>query len=212
MTCDVLNCIADAWFRLGFLSAADQATAGNWVTIAELYQFGDDAAKLLARESSVFLSYDNSINVVAGTPQYSLPASHVFTVTAWLVYAGLPLQQLRPTTVGQLFALDANWSTSVGDSVRISLDASSVGICVLYPIPVANSTLDQVLQEYPATVALAESVLAVSPVLQDYFTDALIQGARGKESDSAMPEVAAHMAQRRALYEQVIQHLWGPGQ
>lgn len=208
MTCDVLNSIADAWFRLGFLSAADLAAA-NWLTPAELYQFGDDAAKFLARTSSVFLAYDNSVNVVAGTPQYSLPAAHVFTVMAWLSTAK---QQLRLTTVGQLFALDANWATTTGNPVRISLDAQTAGECVLYPNPIANDVLNQVLEVFPPTVALAASVLPVNPVLQDYFTDALIQGARGKESDSAMPEVAAHLAQRRALYEAVADHLWGTGQ
>ncbi len=210
--CDAANSIADLWFRLGFASAADMAVAGGWVTSAELYQFADDQAKLLARTSSLFLAYDASIGVTAGTALYNLPAAHIYTLSAWLLYAGLPLQMIRLSSVGQLFGLDANWPTTTGDPSRISLDAGGVGTATLYPNPIANATLAQVLQEYPATVMSGASSVPLSPILQDYFTDAILAGARGKESDSAMPGIAAHMAERMALYAQVIEHLFGGGQ
>ena len=209
--CDVANCIADLWFRLGFLNAADMARADRWVTLAELYQFADDAAKFLSRASAAFLTYDSSIGVTAGEPEYALPAGWVWTEGAWLLYAGLPLQQLRLSSVGQLFALDANWNTTTGNPLRLSLDAGPVGWCVLYPSPVAGAVLAEVLQVFPATVAAGASALPLSAVLQDYFTDAALAGARAKESDSAMPDVAAHCRERMALYEAVIGHLWGDG-
>lgn len=208
---DVLNCIADAWFRLGFQSAADMATAGAWVTADEQYQFADDAAKYLARESSLFLTYDASINVVAGTPQYAIAEAQVFTVTAWLVYLG-SVRQLRLSSVGQLFALDASWAATTGPPTRLSMDAGAPETYTLYPNPVQNATLAQVMQEVPAALVAGGSQLSVSPVLQDYFTYALLGGARGKESDSSMPDMAAHFAQRCALYDAVIDHLWGDGQ
>jgi hypothetical protein len=210
--CDVANCVADLWFRLGFLNAQDLNRDDRWVTLAELYQFGDDAAKCLARMSSLFLTCDASINVVASTPLYNLPAAHVFTLSAWLINTGGLLQMLRLSTVGQLFGLDGNWSATTGSPSRVSLDAGGVGTATLYPNPVANATLAQVLQEYPAAVVAGSSSVPVSPILQDYFTDWLLAASRGKESDSAMPEIAAHMGERLKLYESVIQHLWGSGQ
>lgn len=209
--CDVANCIQDVWFRLGFLNYADMAVDDRWVTLAELYRFGDDAAKRLSYMLGLFMSYDTSIAVLAGTAAYTLPAAHVFTVLAWMVYAGLPLQLLRPSTAGQLFALDANWPTTTGNPTRFSLDAGGPGSCTLYPAPVSPGTLAQVIQGFPADVVSGSSSLPVSPVLQDYFTYCLLAGARGKESDSALPEMAAHFRERVKLYEQVMEHLWGPG-
>lgn len=210
MACDVATSIADIWFRLGFLSAAELATNTLWLTTTELYQFGDDAGKRLSRLAGVFLVVDASIAVLATTPAYSLPASHVYTVAAWIVYAGSPLQILRLTSVGQLFGLDANWATTTGNPTRASLDAAGVGTVTLYPIPIAVGTLDQICQEYPA-IAFGSSSVPVCPLLQDYFSYALLSAALGKESDFAKPEVAAHCAERMKLYEAIAAHLWGPG-
>lgn len=208
---DAADSLADAWFRLGFLSSAELATEDYWVTTGELYQFADDAAKKMAYAVGAFPAVDTSITLVAGTASYALPASHVFTLLAWIVYAGLPVQFLRFSTVGQLFALDANWATTSGDPVRASLDAGSVGTITLYPNPVSAGTLDQVCQEFPA-VSSESSTLALSEVMQDAFTYAMLAGARGKQSDAAMPDMAAHFSQRVDLYSQVADHLWGPGQ
>lgn len=76
---DVANCIADVWYRLGFTSSGDLG-AGSWVTPTELYQFADEAGKRLAREAGAFVTVDNSIAVTAGTAEYTLPASHVFSM------------------------------------------------------------------------------------------------------------------------------------
>jgi hypothetical protein len=154
---------------------------------------------------------DTSFTVAPGTAAYTLPAAHVFTLLAWLVYAGLPVQFLRLSTVGQLFALDANWATTTGDPVRASMDAGSVGTITLYPNPILAATLKQICQEFPA-VASGSSTLALSPVMQDAFTYALLAGARGKESDVRMEDMANHYRQRVELYESIADHLFGPGQ
>lgn len=208
---DVANSIADVWFRLGFLSATELATNAHWVTLTELYQFADDAGKRLSYTAGLFAVIDTSIAILAATAAYSLPASHVFTVFAWIVYAGQALQILRMSSVGQLFALDGNWATTTGDPTRASLDAGGVGTMTLYPNPISAGTLNQICQEFPA-IASGGSTVAVSLAFGDYFSYALIAGARGKESDSAMPEIAAHARARMDMYHQVAQHLWGPGQ
>jgi hypothetical protein len=211
MACNVADSVADVWFRLGFLSSTELATNAHWVTLAELYQFADDAGKRLSYTAGLFAVVDPSISVLAATAAYSLPASHVFTIFACIVYAGQATQILRMSSVGQLFAFDANWPTTSGDPTRASLDAGGVGTLTLYPIPISNGTLNQICQEYPAIASGSPSV-AVSPVLQDYFSYALLAGARGKESDFAMPEIAAHAKARMDMYDQVAQQLWGPGQ
>jgi hypothetical protein len=210
---DAANSVADALYRLGFQNLTD-CTNNGYVSPTELYQFADDAAKHLSYQGAIFIGLDTSVPIVANTAVYSLPASHVFTIMAWVVPSGgganLPL---RPTPVGNLFALDNTWAATTGPPKRYSLDAGSVGTITLYPIPTANGTLNQICQEFPATVTSGASQITAMPsVLQDYVTYKMLAGGRGKESDSALPEMAAHFKERLKLYDQVIQALWGSGQ
>ncbi len=214
---DVSKSLADVAYRLGFASLSDLISdAEAYTNVAELYQFADDAAKKIAYESGVFQNWDTSIAVTVGNAVYSLPANHVFTVLAALIngVSGAP-QLLRLTPVRNLWALDANWSATTGAPVRASLDAGSVGTITLYPKPAAGSagTLAQVCQEFPTPpIGSGFTLVPLSVVLQDFFSYAMLAGARGKESEGAMPEMAAHFQSRCDLYEQIIQHLWGPGQ
>jgi hypothetical protein len=204
---DAALSLTDAIYRLGFMSA-QEVTSVSWVTAAELYQWADEAAKELAYAAGVFLTYDVSITTAEGEGSYALPATHVFTVAAWL-----GSRPLRITAVRDLWALDATWPTTAGNATRCSFDAGGVGTVTLYPNPVSGGdTLGQVCQELQATLAAGSSTIALPTVLQDYFTYAMLAGARGKESEAAMPEMAAHYAERLKLYERVIEHLWGPGQ
>jgi hypothetical protein len=210
---DVANCVADSWFRLGFESAADMAAAA-WLAPSEPYQFADDAVKRLARTTALFLTYDASIAVTPPTSTYALPAPRAFTESAWLNYGGgsNPIQQLRPTSTADLWALDAGWVNAGGSPARISFDAAGPSNAVLYPAPGAGAaTLWQIMGLVPPTIASGASTLQVPAVVADYITCAIIAGARSKESDSAMPEVAAHLGERMRLYEAVFQSYWGTG-
>jgi hypothetical protein len=198
--------VVDAVYRLGFSSWAEIAAGTEWVTPAELYAWADEEAKKLAYEAGVFVTNDTSITVTGGTAVYGLPASHVFTMAA-----ALGNTPLRITPVRELWALDGCWPATTGPAMRCSFDAGSVGTITLYPIPNAGGTLSQVCQEFPADL-VAGGALPLPAVLQDLFTYAILGGARGKESDAAMPEMAAHFGERVKLYEQVAEHLWGPGQ
>jgi hypothetical protein len=208
---DVANSVADAIYRLGFVNQAEQ-TAGSWVTPAELYQWADEAAKRLARETGAFAAYDDSIAVEAGTASYALPSNHVFTLMAAIVYPSGAMQLLRMTAVRDLWALDGNQQTTSGDPQRASLDAGGVGTITLYPIPIQAGTLGQVLAEFPGTIAAGSSTVALAAPMQDFFTFRILAGARGKESPNADQAMAAHFAERADLYSQVAEHLWGPGQ
>jgi len=203
---DVAASLADVIYRLGFQGLNDFG-AEPWVSTDELYQFADEAAKKIAYQSGVFLTLDASITVTPGTAVYELPATHVYTLAAALGNA-----PLRITPVRDLWALDANWAATSGPSTRCSFDAGSVGTISLYPSPTAGGSLNQVCQEFPPQVQAGASAIALPTVLQDFLSYAMLAGARGKESEAAMPEMAAHFAERCALYEQIIEHLWGAGQ
>ncbi len=212
---DASVCLSDAVIRLGFGGLADSQASGAYVTAPELYQFADDAAKRLAYERGVFVGLDQSVAIIAGMAVYSLQANHVFTVYAWvapLPSVGGSVQLLRPTPVNNLFALDDTWVATSGEAARYSLDAGSVGTITLYPIPVNSGVLNQICQEFPPTVSASALQMSLPIVLTDYFTYAMLAGARGKESDQAMPEMAAHFRERLKLYDQVIESLWGGGQ
>lgn len=208
---DLANSSNDAIYRLGLQGPADLAAA-DWISTAELLQFADDTVKRLSRDAGLFIVWDTSVAITAGTSLSNLPSSHVFTLLAVLILpAGVPAQFLRLTSARDLWALDANWPTTIGDAQRASLDAGAVGTITLYPTPLTGGTLGLVAQEYPAAIAAGASHLQLQTVLQDYFTYAMLAGALGKESDHAVPEMAAHYAKRAGLYEQVISHLWGAG-
>lgn len=211
MSLDLSTAVADTYYRLGFTNSSDISTAPAWLTAAELYQFIDDAARKLASAHGLFIVFDNTVDVTAGTAAYSLPAGHVFTVIAWLVPASGPIQFLRLTSARDLWALDANWSTTSGDAVRASGDAAAVGTITLYPNPLTNSTLNLVAQIAPATVTSGAPTISLPAVLQDFFTYAALAGAKRKESDSLDLTMAGHYESRMDLYEQVMAHLWGPG-
>ena len=210
MSFDVANCLSDVWHRLGFSSQADMTAANSWLITSELYQWADDAFKALARTSSVFLAYDASVNVTPGDAAYALPARHIFTESAWLIYPSERVQFLRPVGEQELFALDARWAVKQGPPKRISLDAGNVQTAVLYPSPTLAATLAQVLEVYPPDIVSGASTVAASPILQDFASYAMIHGALSKESDAARREVAAHAQSRMEQYAAIARQLWGP--
>jgi len=209
--CDVQASLLDCLYRLGFQPAGDIG-ASSWVTPAELLQFADDMAKKLTSEHELFIQWDTTIAIVAGTALYGEPAAHIATILAAFFPAAGPVQILRITSQRDLWALDGNWVTTSGNPTRLSLDAGGVGTCTVYPNPLAGGTLGQVLQEWPAAFGAGATTIAVPVVLQDLFTYAMLAGAKGKESDHSDMEMAKHYQQRADLYEQVCAHLWGKGE
>lgn len=203
---DTSLCVADVLYRLGFKDAADIALTGTWVTVTELYQWADEAAKLLAYRSGLFVTVDATITVVSGTATYALPASHVFTMAAWLA-----TNMLRITSVKDLRALDATWTATSGPATRASFDAAEVGKVVIYPNPTAGGTLTQLAEEMAADIAIGTPTVPLPTVLQDYFSLKMLAGARGKESEGAQLEMAEHYDMRCKMYETLIEHLYGEG-
>ena len=112
---DIAACLNDIVYRLGFAGLGDLNAANSWVGQPALYQWAEDAVKRLAREVGLFVVYD-TMPVTAGVPIYILPASHIFTFAALL-----GAQELRITPVANLWALNSQWPTVIGDRDRKSV-------------------------------------------------------------------------------------------
>ncbi len=214
MSLDIANSVADVIYRLGFADHTALA-ASNWISDAQLYQFADDAMRKLAAEKVLFVSWNGEagtpITLANATAQYTLQSGHVFTIMATAITSGGVASNLRITQVKELWALDGLWPTTAGPPKRVSLDAGPVGTITIYPVAaVADGTLNQIMQGQPSTVQSGTSTVQLPTVLQDYFTYAALAGARGKESDNSMGEMAEFFKGMMGLYEQVMSHLWGP--
>lgn len=208
---DLQNSVNDAIYRLGLTGSGDLGAA-DWVSTAELLQFADDTVKGLSIRHGLFFVWDTSITVSSGTAAYNLPAAEVFAVMAWLIPGAGSPTLLRPTPVRDLAALDDIWPTASGSAVRVSFDAGGPQTATLYPNPTTGGTLGHVCQQYPATIQAGSTQTTLPLVMEGYFTYAMLEGARGKESENAAREMAAHYRARMDLYERLFDNLWGPGQ
>jgi hypothetical protein len=200
---DIANVIYDILPALGATSLGDL----DWCTETELFQWADEAAKRLARTAGVWVEIDSSTAVMPSTSNYSAPVDHIDTI-----HVHLGTTVLRETSVRELLALDGSWQTSPGAVTRYSMDAGDPGTITIYQIPTAAGTLTVIYHQYPAQIEAGASLIAVASPIQDYFGYSMLAEARRKESDASMPEMADHFDQRVALYEQVIEHLWGADQ
>ncbi len=198
--------VADCWAPLNSVSNAD---AVFW-TIDELVQFMDEAAKRLARVTGAFVERNTSITVTAGNGSYDLPARHIDTLQA-----DLAARTLRPRTVQQLEAVDSDWLDTVAtaDSLPKAFvqDTQGFSKLVIYPIPYIDpETVGLVRSTYPADFSLDQGlIIAIPPVMQDYFTWAAVAGARAKEGQGSMDEVVPWLRSIVELYEQAAGGLWG---
>jgi len=178
----------------------------EWLTESELYTYFDEAAKQLAR-SGVFVDEDSTVTLSAGESQYTTPAGWISSVRVSGAQG-----VLRPASTFELEALDSAWETAQGPPYRYSMDAGPLGTVTLYPQPTANQqheTLTHVYHRFPPDVSTAQTAVPVPEPVADYFAYFALQRARGKESEGAMPEMAAHFAERVQMYEQILASYWG---
>ena len=181
-------------------------TSLDWITESELYTYFEEAAKKLS-EAGIFVDRDASQTLAAGQAQYPTPAGWISTV-----HASIDGTRLRPTSSPELEALDSSWQTEQGPADRYSMDAGPLGTITLFPVPSSvqqGETLAQIYHRFPADISATQTTAPVPASVADYFAYFALQRVRGKESEGAMPEMAAHFAERVKLYEQVIAQYWG---
>lgn len=205
---DLANTINDLLPTLGASSLADL----DWCTESELYQWADEAAKRLSHRVGVFVTRDTSISLAAGTATYSTPTGHVDSIhVSVLPASGSPLK-LFPSSVEELASLDSTWPTTTGPVTRYSMDAAGIGTITVYSIPTTTGTLAVIYHEFLPQIQAGNSAVPVCSPVSDYFQYAMLAGARRKESDHTMLDMADHFEKRVEMYEQVLEHYFGRGQ
>ena len=198
------------------LNSSTPANLVEW-TESELYEYFDEAAKRLTRRFNVFVERDTTTTIELGTPSYSVPAGHVATIHVSVgVTDPIPdFVALYPSTVGELEALDADWvdSTGTSDTWLHDLGTQTTRLYASPDETVSGQSLAVIFNGYPETITVESAVIeSMPPVLQCYFLWHGLAEARRRESDMAMPEVAAHFDERMKLVEKVIEQYWGASQ
>lgn len=186
------------------LNCYDAASLVYW-NQEELYEYADEGIQRLARATGMFVERDATTAVAAGAPEYDLPSRHLSTIHVSLV-AGA---NLRGASVRDLEALSSTWNTDSGDVERFVQDFNGTEKLRLYKNPDGVGTLAVIFHQYPAEISAAAPTLTAPTVLEDYLYWEMLRRARAKESDAAMPEVAAHAGERVQLFEEVIRGYWG---
>jgi len=197
MSWDLSQTANDLLARLGAANWTDL----NWCTQSEVYSWLDEAAQRLG-ELGLFVQ-QNSQTLTPGTAQYPLSANWLQTI-----HASASGSLLRAASAEELEALDSEWTVTqcvTGEpSSRYALDAGPLGTITLYPQPADADTLSTIDQVSPATVTYLQTLIPAPPPVSDYCFYFALMRARGKESPNAMPEIAAHAADRVKHLEQVL--------
>jgi hypothetical protein len=200
----VLGLILDLLPALNAVSAASSDLM--WWTSDELYQFADEAVKLLARTAAVFAAAD-FVATSAGVAEYALPSGAL-----WMIQASVNGNAIRPSTVREIEALDPNWQTTPGAAGRWIQDIG-LGQVRLYPVPVGIGTLERVCHIERTAISAGNPTLTGAPLpFGGFVLHAMLAAARGKEGDAQMPDVAAHANARVSLYLSVFASYWGATQ
>lgn len=199
---DGADVLAEVYPALGASNSADLVF---W-TAQDLLDWLNEALQKFARRVGVFVERDASTAVVSGTAGYSLPARHLSTL-----HVALDGAELRPASVKEIEALDADWPNTAGTVERYLEDVTGFGTITLYREPAASGTLAVVFHRYPAEVD-EDADIPLPETLADYLTDAMLAEARGTEGDGAMSEVAQFCGEEMRLYEEIAASYWGMAQ
>jgi hypothetical protein len=195
--------VANIYARLGLNSAAELAPV--W-TFDEVSEYVDDELKRLARDHGLFVRIAPPIATNANQAQYTLPSDCLAVVQAAFNNA-----LLRPATVREAEALDANWTASTAAAPKRWLSDVGADEIRIYETPTGAGTLDLVyLGCAPDVGPTAERGL--SPAIADLLEFVCVAECRRRESDAQMPEVAQVLDSLAGLYRTAIASYWGGGQ
>ena len=205
---DVTLVLGDLW---PLLNASSESDAVFW-TEAELYQWADEATQELARLVGIFVERDTTISTANGARSYTLPTRHISSI-----HVALGNKPLEPASIPELEARDDTWKTGASAAANADVkrwygDGDGVEKIGLYKVPSAIATLAVIHHQFLATIDSGNPTLSAPSPLRDYLLWAVLAEARRKESDSTMPEVAAHADERVKLLRTVFQAYWGVSQ
>ncbi len=199
---DIAAVASDILPALGAANFADL----DWCTETELLDYADEAARRLASKVSVWVNRYGLQTVNPGTQPAPAPSDMIDAI-----HVSWNGASLRPASALDLESYDSGWQSTTGTPARFSIDAGA-GQIFLYPAVTVSGTLATIYHQLQPQIAVGASVVNAPTVFWDFFGLAMLAGARGKESEQAMPEMAAHFEQRMTLFEQIAQQYWGAAQ
>jgi len=205
---DVQNAVARLIPRLGAENLAGLTIAAE----DELYEWADEALQRLARKLGLFVARAPALTLAGGSPTLAAPARHLSTIHVSWDIGGGDLRPLRPISTAELEAKDNRWPTRSGNPAYFTQDQQGTETLLIYKIPAASQTLAAVYHEHPAAITSGAPAFTGPAALEDYLGWRMLQAARAKESDEAMPEVGEHAARMADLYEGVFASYWGTAQ
>lgn len=179
----------------------------TWTSQVELLEYADEGAKRLARHAGVFVVFD-SIQLVNGTATYPVPSGWIDSVHVSLTDDLGVTTRLRPSSIGQILALDASWMNTEG-AVERYLHDTGAEIITVYRIPISDGVVNIFHHAYPADLTATQTLVPLPIPMADYLTYRMLARARDKQSEATMPEMAKHFRARADLYEKIAAQLWG---
>lgn len=181
----------------------------NFWSEADLIQWIDEGLKKLARTAGIFAERDVSTTTAAGTATYPLPSRHLSTL-----HISYGSTSLRPAAMVELEARDEGFQSTPGQPTHWYEDKLGLGTVGLSPVPSdAGITVPVVMNCAPLDIDAAKmNTLVQAPApLKGYLSFAVLAEAYGREGESEQPDLAAHCRSRVQLYDQLLQHYYGPG-
>lgn len=189
------------------LHAADEASLVA-TSRAELLEVIDESVKRLARACLIFVKRHTGQNTANGTAVYSLPSDHLATLHVSV--ADVPM---IASSSSEIEMLDESYKETTGTPEHWYGDGDGLNQIGLYPVPSGAAAISKVYQNLPAELS-DPSVLTVQmpAVFDDYIHLRTLRETYTKESDIAMPELAAPLDKLLMLYEAAAVQLYGRGQ
>lgn len=203
MAVNVSTVITSVWPALGALL---ESTAVFW-DATEMYAWANDLMRRF-RDARIYVE-TTPYTLTSGQQAYSLPAKA--TALLGVTYANTFLPRYTPREIDALRQAWRTYSASVAPEGVVE-GASSDNTFSVFPSPTA--TLGEMLA---ITVSLPADASAVAPTLPlptwmaEVVYLGLVAGARGRDSDGAMPEVAASIERVIDAFRQTAQSLYVAG-
>lgn len=177
-------------------------------TRAELLVLIDQSLKRLARLSLIFTKRTTNQNTANATPTYSLPSDHLASL-----HISVANQPMIASSSHELETLDEAYQSSAGAPAHWYGDGNGLETFGLYPVPTSTAAISKVYQSMPAEITDPSALTVTMPaVFDDYLQFRALRVTYTKESDIAMPELAAPLDNLLSHYEAAAIQLYGRGQ
>lgn len=203
MAVSVSSLISELWAALGATSEASAV----WWDAAELYTWANDTLRRM-RQARIYVE-QTSYTLTSGQQTYTLPSKAAQLLI--VAYDGTVLPRF---TAKEMDAARQTWRAYAApeppESVVEAMSAENTFAVV--PSPTATlSALLAVTVSLPADVSAGAPTASVPSWMAEPLYLGMLAGARGRDTDGAMPEVAASIERVLSLIERAAAGLFVVG-